>query len=446
LFSADDGVHGRELWKSDGSQTGTRLVKDIVPGDQSASPSQVTSVGPAVFFEAYTDAHGWELWVSDGTPAGTHLVKDIHPGMNWSEPYELTAVNGRLFFRADDGVHGYELWVSDGTSDGTRLVKDIRPGSYGSGPRQLIDVDGVLFFRADDGVHGRELWKSDGTPEGTLLVKDFNPDGDMWMSMGHPVVMNGVLYFGMGHLWRSDGTDAGTVRIPGDFEWVEFLAVSNDTLFFGASNDTYGRELWKSDGTPEGTAMVKDIRSPGSGSPVHMIDVGGTLFFQADDGVHSRELWTSDGTPEGTIMVKDINPNSGCDSDGNNPGLGSEPCTAFTHGWEVYPQAVFAGRLWFRADDGSHSAELWTSDGTPEGTFLVKDINPLTTCDEYGEDPGSGAFACESDLGFYPFTRYQDTLFVIADDGTHGHELWALSIEFSNAIHLPYVSLLTFHD
>ena len=108
---AGDGIHGRELWTSDGTQAGTVLVKDIKPGRASGSfPSYLTAVGGRLFFTADDGKHGQELWRSDGTRAGTVLVKDISPGAGGGEyderPSSLTGVGGRLFFTADDGTHG----------------------------------------------------------------------------------------------------------------------------------------------------------------------------------------------------------------------------------------------------------------------------------------------------------------------------------------------------
>ena len=119
--------------------------------------------------------HGRELWKSDGTEAGTVLVKDIRPDSYGSNPTYLTNVDGTLFFSARDGVHGGELWKSDGSEAGTVMVTDVDIDTgYYSGAQQLVAVGDTVFFSADDGVHGRELWTSDGTAGGTALVTDIN--------------------------------------------------------------------------------------------------------------------------------------------------------------------------------------------------------------------------------------------------------------------------------
>ena len=137
------------------------LVKDIRPGQSGSDPYNLTNVSGTLFFTANNGVSGKELWKSNGTAAGTVLVKDIRPGSAGSNPYFLTNVNGILFFQANNGVSGAELWKSNGTAAGTKLVVNIKPGSLASYPSDLANVNGTLFFHAFDGVHGTEPWVLD---------------------------------------------------------------------------------------------------------------------------------------------------------------------------------------------------------------------------------------------------------------------------------------------
>ncbi len=166
LFTADDGVHGDELWASDGTASGTRMVVDIAPGVypaiQGAGPTFLTVMRDMLFFYADDYVHGRELWASDGTAAGTRLVVDLNAGSVASVGMILqapAAVNGTLFFSATDGPYAhYKLWASDGTAAGTRLVADINPGGSWTAPGGFTPVGDTLYFVADDGIHGYELW------------------------------------------------------------------------------------------------------------------------------------------------------------------------------------------------------------------------------------------------------------------------------------------------
>src|SRR5262249_54185657 len=86
-----------ELWKSDGTAAGTVMVKDIIPGGAGSNPGGAygyifTNVNGTLYFSADDGAHGQELWKSDGTAAGTVLVADINPGSGFSNPGDLTNV------------------------------------------------------------------------------------------------------------------------------------------------------------------------------------------------------------------------------------------------------------------------------------------------------------------------------------------------------------------
>ncbi len=415
-FTATDGTNGRELWKTDGSTSGTVLVKDIRAGATGSDPAGLTAVGGTLFFTANDGVNGRELWKTDGTTAGTVLVTDIYAGLTGSAPASLTAVGSVLFFSADDATGGRELWKSDGTAAGTVRVKDIRSGTTGSSPDGLKAVGGTLFFTADDGTNGRELWKTDGTTGGTVLVKDVRSGA----GNSYPrelTAVGGTLFFSADdgangrELWKTDGTTGGTVLVK-DIgtgasygSYLHDLTAVGSTLFFSAYVPASGYELWKSDGTAGGTVIVKDVRpGAGDGNPTGLTAAGGTLFFSADDGTNGAELWKSDGTSGGTVLVKDIRAGAN--------GSGPQSFTA--------PQGV----LYFTSDDGANGTQVWTSDGTATGTVLVTPPGAATVAPQQMAVLASGK------------------LFFAATTAATGNELWRLTFPFADDFNRSNASTL----
>jgi ELWxxDGT repeat protein len=495
LFFADDGIHGRELWKTDGTAQGTVLVKDVWAGSGAGVASGAAGSGSPVtplviangtaFFVANDGIHGNELWKTDGSTDGTRLVKDLNPGpegaFNSAAGETLVAVKGTVFFLANDGT-GTKLYESDGSDTGTVPVKD-RNGDTFSSVSGLAAVGGKLVFAGSTSGSSAQtgLWTTDGTPGGTSriatavsaisdttdvagtayfvvsagsggtdtqlwkgdapstgMLKDFGtvPGGagpavfdltnvngtlyfaagrgsELWTSNGTPAVNKTVYFEGNGPagpgLWKTDGTSVGTGFVKAvtvSSLGVPSAADVNGTLYFAGDDGGHGSELWTSNGTTAGTQMVLDINTQTSSDPTSITNVNGEAFFVADDGIHGTELWKSDGTTAGTQLVKDLLP-------GKGGGVTDVPVFG--------PSGIPAGRsadltnvngtLYFFATDGNPAdgtLQLWKSGGTAGSTVLVKGFNPAK-----GNLGRSGEI-----------TSVNGTIYFVVDDGISGRELW----------------------
>jgi ELWxxDGT repeat protein len=325
-------------------------------------PAALTRAGDLVYF-LFDDCHtGIELWRTDGTAAGTRLVKDIFSGLSGSDIEMLGDLDGELIFVADDGGHGRELWRSDGSATGTEMIADLAPGPAGIAPSASAVAGGTLYF-----VTGVTLWKSDGTAEGTLALHDFpgNTFSDL-TGPGSLTPFNDALYFvapgaAGDSLWRSDGTAAGTgvVRVLGGGGCAGGPMRAGAThLFLRAFTLDAGCELWRSDGTSSGTMLVRDINPGPFGSmPEVYAMLGNRAVFAASTPQTGRELWSTDGTAIGSIPLD----------------LDSGPASALE--CDLPRDVVVGGFLYFLADDG-RGCELWRTDGTLQGTRLTRELVP----------------------------------------------------------------------
>ena len=312
------------LVRSASAQSSPQLL-DLSPGTASSSPAKMVVMGGVAYFTATDPAHGLELWRSDGTPSGTYLVADINPGPTGSYIDYLTVAGDRLFFSASNGASGGELFKSDGTAAGTQLVIDLIAGPSSAIPRNITAFGSGIVLSYCTYATGCELFKSDGTAAGTVMLKDIRV-GTQSSFPNYLTVLGNLVLFAANdavigeELWKTDGTVAGTVFVKnidtaalvGEYDstgrsYPTSLTAMGSNVYFMAKNAAQGRELWKSNGTTAGTVIVRDIvAGPTDSLPYDgLLRIENQLFFQCRIGTTypdtNARTCHSDGTFAGTI-------------------------------------------------------------------------------------------------------------------------------------------------
>ena len=430
LFFAYDPVEQNALWSSDGTPQGTVKVMDF-------GTNHLQSLLP--FNDKIIFTASGQTWISDGTESGTvHLTSGYTDagviignyffgfGYDFSmsstrlfksdgttvevtyfdgDPSEvlmnatIPVLNNKLILQHYNVNTGTELSISDDTQHNFALLKDIKPGAEGSEPRGWAVLNNRVYFLADDGINGHEIWSTDGTAEGTALLKN---------------IVSGT---------ENSFSPIGGIAITGDK--LHLLASS-------AGDGQFSPDLYLSDGTEAGTTLKFDFEEGGS------VMLGKTdadlIYFNA------RKIYKTNESSHNVTLVKDLS------NEMSSYGFSIRPY------YTVGSQLIFAMSIFSPTQWGN---EFWVTDGTEEGTHLLKDIFPGVGSGSSGNaavlgsklifdglTPDAGSELWSSDgteagttllkdinpgaLTSKPsgFALFKNKIFFSAFDEDHGREMW----------------------
>ena len=470
FFSASDGVSGTEPWISDGTSEGTKRLKDINSG--SSNPYGFCELNEKVYFLAKGDYHT-SLYSTDGTEENTlsvatfpdtldildnrfesfkeieelgdtlyFVMKNTHTFMNdifryvegdsvslcygFNQNYDhyptmFHKLNNVLitFIAYPSIVYPEELRLMRIDGSGAEVYDSIMSpsGNWNSYSYTYQESDSVVYFEYAD-----RLIRTDGTSSGTYQLNDLY----VWpipYAIEVPLLVSGErIYFspridtigtepwvqsligGEPILLKDINLSKGNARI-------KVVESNSDRIFFVANSDDYGEELWVTLTDESTSSIIKDIYPGEEGSkPRNFIWYENRLYFSAEDSARqyvgngmnaSSNVWKSDGTLDGTMKVSEF-------ITGYNPGTSWE--YSGSEMVELNGKIILGGSA-PNPDEGLLDVELFDTDGTVEGTNLIRNINSMT-------EPFNGYSKP------YALRKAENRIFFAAETEMEGRELW----------------------
>jgi len=311
-FAGTNKTNNYELWVSDGTESGTHIVKDIVQGAIGSYPKSFVIYKDLLYFGITNQSNEKELWRSDGTEAGTNLVKQI----------PITSLKTMKVFKNKLWITSYflneygDLIVSDGTEKGTKLFTGsdtINP--LVTNARILAVTDSIMYLIGNitSSGFGTELIRTDGTEEGTKVINDLieGPNGSENNPFGFLLTDKDIYYIAYSEklnpptktgvqLWKSNGTAEGSKVIKNlnvNYLPVYDYSFSNyeNNVYFNTYNETLGFSggvfnLWRTDGTEQGT--IKFEKDSGNIS-LGFVSYNNNMYYL--NGAMHHEIWKTDG-------------------------------------------------------------------------------------------------------------------------------------------------------
>ncbi|MFZ1677583.1 MAG: T9SS type A sorting domain-containing protein [Saprospiraceae bacterium] len=445
IFTAQNSSYGTELWITHGDTNSATLLKDINPGRQSSITNYLddassVELNDELYFIANDNLSAGELWKTDGTEAGTKKVS-FNLDFNVTR---LTVVQDKIYFTIYR--NGFmEVWQSNGTAVGTKLIKKNIPAL---GVTTIQGEAGNLFFFSfrQSGSSDVEVWRSDGTTDGTYMLIngiDGNGAGNTGTAeLTQFVEYHDELYFvSRHHIYRTDGSIVNTVPV---YEWNSSfnlvlygdVIVANDLMYFSffKANRLF---ILESDGTETGTKSIYDETSPRYFIPSNLSIWNGDFIFTGPGAANRTSILKMNMSDYSVSEVKQI------DDQATKPFI-------FSNGDFTRIMHNDTGLFFLMVPEGDfYESVSWFSDLTETGTYSFPKLDDVGNAipfhnyfylpydaEELNIELGRSG-GTESNTGLWdninPFhlglagrglIGLNDQLIFNANDGNHGDELW----------------------
>lgn len=375
---------GTELYRTNG--TTTELFKEFRPGAAGGFEfvsHQFVILNNKLYFFAKEDENGYDLWRTDGTQSGTEKMVELNIS-NPGQKDSFLEVNGELFFLMDepfDTVIGHELYKYNETTNTVSLVRDIlNTPNNNQHISYLTKFDNKLFFSANNGSV-QTLYVSDGTYAGTTPII---PTSAL-VNYSKPQklqVFNNELYFA-GTLGIGNGADllkckkiiSGNPNIdlgydidivynfnptgnnnlnPFAYIYYEvglpaFTAFNNELYFAAreqsAPNNGENYQIYKTNGTTTQIAFAIAATVAGPDQAIYNITVfnGKLIFMMKGVGMPQTQLWEANPTTNTVTRLT------------NYYGTYDLPQTILPN---IAP-FIYNNNFYFRAGSINEGVELW---------------------------------------------------------------------------------------
>ncbi|WP_264551677.1 T9SS type A sorting domain-containing protein [Flavobacterium sp. N2038] len=290
IFEASEADSGREIWESDGTTSGTKLIKDIYSGLESSVTGALvggTAINNIFYFIAKDESSLGEIWKTDGTEAGTVKITSFINGRTSS----LTAVGNSIYFLIQE-EYKLQVWKTDATTGATVLVKDNM--SIWNAPSFQGKCNNTFIFTFQPyGTNNSRVWRSNGTLEGTFpITAEIDGNGSYptgTSGLTQYIEHNNKLYFvSRNYLHETDGTLENTKVVGDVWKAQQYLAhhssvieANNNLYFMFFSADLNKLSIWKFDSANNSVAEIYSKTSDHYFSPSNFTKTGNSLLFSS---------------------------------------------------------------------------------------------------------------------------------------------------------------------